>query len=74
MCRRILSSSFSVFQYTCPVSGFQKTQKQTEFCFWPINIAHHAQHAHQLNTSDALVGVQIGSWCFYGVPNFLKEQ
>ena len=65
-------SSLSDFQYTCPVSGSQKSQRPTEFCFWPINVAHHARRAHQLNSSVAQAGIKIGSWSFYGVLQFLK--
>jgi len=71
--KRLLKSlSFSDFQYTCPVSGSQKSQRPTEFCFWPINVAQHARRAHQWNSSDAQADVQLAvglSMEFY----FLKK-
>ena len=34
---------------------------------------HHARRTQQWNSSDAQAGIQIGSWSFYGVPQFLKK-
>ena len=50
------------------------------FFFYSLNsgqsishIPNHMHVAHQCNSSDAQASVQIGSWSFYGVPQFLKK-